>query len=256
MDGLGQNETTTYQGGHMIKNWIGVVAGGAGKGKTHMALSACQHARVFCADTEGRAEWIKDRRFQEKSDNIDIFYAKNWQGFKEVGKAIREWRQDNKTARPSPLLVIDSGTDFRDYAEAFVVDHRKPQHKFHKSQWGLIGKEMKNYLHALRDKLNCNVLLTSQVREKYLNDKPTGIIEPRIYQRVIHEADFVMWYNEDQRQWEVTKNVWANPHEIWTWGVDPRKASLYPIVRDLMEQNLVENTKNLKPNDCGFAFIP
>ena len=217
----------------MTNNWIGILAGNPGAGKTHLAISMSEVGPCHVFDTEGRANWVNDKRFDRKAV---IHRISSWAQKREVLKSIFHKICPVSSASPhTPTIIWDSGSDMINMIEETVVaELRRDTSKWHRSQWNLVYAKAIGALKHYRDSMMVNTVITTSLREIFSNNIGTGKYEPRISRPVLHLSDFILQFDDETQTWNITKNMWAPKYVKYSIEEDIRNGKLHKYVEELM----------------------
>ena len=176
-----------------------LISGKEGRGKTHLASTISTEEPVYLIDTEYRAS-IVTRKFS----NIKVIQAKNYNELKNAVQFI----VDNES---SGSLIIDSASDIQIFAEIEYLTKTLKDKVGMPWNWSAVWKLCNEIIDTIKYSNRFNLVLTSRVKEEYLNNKPTGNSIPRIYSTLPYKADIMLQFSDDpQPKLMVTKNGFTN----------------------------------------------
>jgi hypothetical protein len=162
-----------------------LLSGPPGVGKTHAACTMASEGPVYILDTEQRAAMVA-RKFKRLGKEIYLKVCRNYSDLVVAAKAI------NKLKQPG-TVVVDSGTDLSVFSEIAYLERTRAEKVFPLFNWG----EVYAMCNALIDEIKLGghrLIITSRVKEKYANDKPTGEVVPKVYDPVLYKADVsILW---------------------------------------------------------------
>jgi hypothetical protein len=172
-----------------------LIAGREGSGKTHLACTMTELGPVYLIDTEYRAQ-IVARKFT----NVKFALARN---FEEMVVAVKHI----VTYQPPGTIVIDSGSDLQTFAEIEYLERAEKDKVGMPWNWAEVWRLCNAVIDEIKFSRKHNLIVTSRVKEEYLNEKPTGQIVPRIYSSLPYKADVVLQFSSNkERRLLVTKN--------------------------------------------------
>jgi len=176
-----------------------LISGREGRGKTHLASTISAQEQVFLIDTEYRA-LIVTRKFS----NIKVIQAKNYNELKNAVQFIVN-NESNGT------IIIDSASDLQIFAEIEYLNQTLKDKVGMPWNWSNVWKLCNDIIDLIKYSKKFNLVLTSRVKEEYLNDKPTGNSVPRIYSTLPYKADIMLQFSDDTKpKLIVTKNGFTN----------------------------------------------
>lgn len=157
-----------------------VLSGTQGTHKTHLACTMSTKMPTYLLDTEHRGH-IVARKFKE-----NLFYKKV-SSYLEMIVAIQAIF---KNAQEPSAIIIDSGSDFQQYAEARYKEVAQTEKIWPQYLWAVIWDMCDKPLYEIR-KSGHTLIMTTRMKDEYKNDKATGLQIPRIYNRVPYNADLM-----------------------------------------------------------------
>ncbi len=179
-----------------------VISGEQGTHKTHLACTMSNEMPTYLLDTEHRGH-IVARKFPK-----NLFY-KQVSNYNDV---IVATHAIFRTATTPSTIIIDSGSDFQQYAETRYKDVAKLEKIWPQYLWAMIWDMCDKPLYDIRSSGH-TLILTTRVKDEYINDKPTGKKVPRIYNRIPYAADIMLEMTGDEKNpIAVTKNGYFADH--------------------------------------------
>lgn len=176
-----------------------LISGREGKGKTHLASTIASEEPAYLIDTEYRAS-IVTRKFS----NIKVLQAKNYSELKSSVQFIVK-------NEPAGTIIIDSASDLQIFAEIEYLNQTFKDKVGMPWNWSNVWKLCNEVIDEIKYSNKFNLILTSRVKEEYINDKPTGKLIPRIYSTLPYKADIMLQFSEDPKpKLIVTKNGFTN----------------------------------------------
>lgn len=176
-----------------------LISGKEGRGKTHLASTISSQEPVYLIDTEYRAS-IVTRKFS----NIKVVQAKN---YKELKNAVQFIIKNES----SGTLIIDSASDLQIFSEIEYLNQTFKDKVGMPWNWSAVWKLCNEVIDIIKYSNKFNLILTSRLKEEYVNDKPTGNQIPRIYSTLPYKADIMLQFSDDpQPKLIVTKNGFTN----------------------------------------------
>ncbi len=198
-----------------------LIAGREGSGKTHLACTMRQFSPVYLIDTEYRAN-IVTRKFE----GIKLALAKNFQDMAVAVKHILKYQ-------PPGTIVIDSGSDFQTFAEVLYLERTKQEKVYPVFNWSEVWGMCNALIDDIKFDGRFDLVITSRVKEEYVNDRPTGQIVPRIYSTLPYKADIVLQFGSDKgRKLAVTKNGFRDEEQLTL-----ERGRTLPQIIDLLSQS-------------------
>jgi len=162
-----------------------LLSGPPGVGKTHTACTMASEGPVYILDTEQRAAMVA-RKFKQLGKEIYLKVCRDYSDLVVAAKAI------NSLKRPG-TVVVDSGTDLSVFSEIAYLVRTRLEKVFPLFNWG----EVYAMCNALIDEIKTGghrLIITSRVKEKYANDKPTGETVPKVYDPILYKSDIsILW---------------------------------------------------------------
>lgn len=172
-----------------------LLSGTQGVGKTHLALTLSNHTDVFLLDTELRGN-IVARKFPK------VKYAQIKSYLQLLGIVDHIIKNYDKG-----FIVIDSASDIQQLAEVRYKQVAKVEKIWPQYIWAQIYDMCDEIIKKVRDS-NFGLILTSRMKEEYINDKATGNLLPRVYNRLPYNVDIMLelYKEKDKRKLIVTKD--------------------------------------------------
>lgn len=198
-----------------LGNTVVLIAGPEGSGKTHLACTASERGPLYIVDTEYRA-YIVASKFKKAGREIKVGVVRNWKELVVLVAHVLKFQ-------PKGTIIIDSGSDFQQFAEIEYLNRTKMEKIYPEYNW----TEVWSMCNAVIDDIKFSgfdVIITARVKEEYVNDKPTGKHVPRIYDPLKYKADFIVQFTYAKpHKPEIVKNgyfrgtVPIEPNDsIWT----------------------------------------
>jgi DNA polymerase III delta prime subunit len=182
-----------------------LLAGPPGVGKTHTACTMTKGGPVYILDTEQRAA-IVARKFKQAGREVYLKVCRTYQDLVVSVKAI------NRLNKPG-TIIFDSGTDLSVFTEIAYLERTRLEKVFPLFNWG----EVYAMSNALIDEAKLGghkIVITARVKERYVNDKPSGEIVPKVYDPVLYKADVSILWKDRTAQPELYKNGQAKDLSI------------------------------------------
>lgn len=208
------------------------IAGPPGIGKTTLALSLSNHMPVYFLETEHRFAYIAKKMQKEikHPERIKCITVNNWNHLIAALGVLRELVA-NSDPRNKGVVVIDSGTDFKNFADE---QWRKDSPSYPPVNWSSLYKMMNKVVHGIRG-MGLSVVFTNRVKDEYDGDSKTGRKRPDAYKNQEDLTEVFLMLNEDGT-FEVIKNSW---HDRLLWDNDAqritREMDLFTIIQTLQE---------------------
>lgn len=166
-----------------------VISGAQGTHKTHLACTMSETMPTYLLDSEHRGH-IVARKFPK-----NLFY-KQVSNYNDVVVATHAIF---KVAKEPSAIIIDSGSDFQQYAETRYKEVAKVEKIWPQYLWAMIWDMCDRLLYDIRDSGH-TLIMTTRVKDEYIGDKPTGKMVPRIYNRVPYAADIMLEMTGDPKK--------------------------------------------------------
>ena len=166
-----------------------VISGAQGTHKTHLACTMSETMPTYLLDSEHRGH-IVARKFPK-----NLFY-KQVSNYNDVVVATHAIF---KVAKEPSAIIIDSGSDFQQYAETRYKEVAKVEKIWPQYLWAMIWDMCDRLLYDIRDSGH-TLIMTTRVKDEYIGDKPTGKMVPRIYNRVPYAADIMLEMTGDSKK--------------------------------------------------------
>jgi hypothetical protein len=202
-----------------------LLAGPPGVGKTHTACTMSKEGPIYILDTEQRAA-IVARKFKRLSREIYLKVCRSYQDLVVAVKAV------NKLKKPG-TIVFDSGSDLSVFTEIAYLTRTKMEKVYPMFNWG----DVYSMSNAVIDEAKSGghkLVVTARVKERYINDKPSGEIVPRIYDPILYKADVSILWKDQKAKPELIKNGQSKNLEITV----PEDLNLPEFVNQLINQTI------------------
>jgi hypothetical protein len=174
---------------------VALIAGREGCGKTHLACTMSETGPVYLIDTEYRAQ-IVARKFK----GVRFAPARN---FMEMVVAVKHVLKHQEPG----TIVLDSGSDLQTFAEIEYLERTEKEKVGMPWNWAEVWRLCNALIDEVKFSQKFNLVITSRVKEEYVNEKATGRIIPRIYSTLPYKADVVLQFTgEKVASLTVTKN--------------------------------------------------
>jgi hypothetical protein len=162
-----------------------LLSGPPGVGKTHAACTMASEGPVYVLDTEQRAAMVV-RKFKRHFPDLYLKVCRKYSDLVVGVKAI------NLLNKPG-TIVLDSGTDLSVFAEIAYLKRTRAEKVFPLFNWG----EVYAMCNAIIDEIKQGghkLIITARTKERYVNDKPTGEVVPKVYEPVLYKSDVsILW---------------------------------------------------------------
>lgn len=173
-----------------------VISGKQGTHKTHLACTMTELMPTYLLDSEHRGH-IVARKFPK-----NLFY-KQVSNYSDVVVATHAIF---KAAKVPSAIIIDSGSDFQQYAETRYKEIAKVEKVWPQYLWSMIWDMCDKLLYDIRESGHI-LIMTTRMKEEYVGDKATNREIPRIYNRIPYAADIMLEMTGDvKKPIVVTKN--------------------------------------------------
>jgi len=203
--------------------FIVTIAGPPGYGKTHMALTMNEVGPVYFCDTETRGAYLLRTKF--KSKNIWYKKADTWT---EMQRFLR-----HVYSLPVGTVVIDSGSDYGQYAEREHLKENRLEKVWPQVLWAEVYEMMERPLRSLKAR-GFNIVITSRVKEEYIGGETTGNLVPRLYHAIPYISDAILQFDLGENTLSVKKNSWQRA-ETWPTTRINREQTLPELVEQLQQ---------------------
>lgn len=170
-------------------------------GKTHFALTAKRP--IYFLDTEKSAQLLVKQLPEDVQREIYILDLVDFaerkgnhldvvQSMEVAFDVIGELLDDIRTSPEVGTIVIDSMTDLWDYLKIWLDENVDQNKKFGDTimgtEWGKANKRWKELMNLLKAS-DWNVILTFKTKERYVDKKASGIIDPDWQKNTFHDLD-------------------------------------------------------------------
>jgi len=182
-----------------------LISGEPGSGKTHLALTIAKEMRVYFLDSENRGEIVANKSPYKKN----ILY-KPVSSYEEVREALG---YIYKVEKEPVAILYDSGTDIQHFAELHYKEVSKVEKIYPKVNWSHIYDLMDNVIIPIRRSPHF-LIVTSRMKEEYINDSPTGKKTIKIYSRLPYWADVILELEGPDKLIKLKKNGYGMTQEI------------------------------------------
>lgn len=173
-----------------------VISGKQGTHKTHLASTMSNVMPTYLLDTEHRGH-IVARKFPK-----NLFY-KQVSSYTDIVVAVHAIF---RTATKPSAIIIDSGSDFQQYAETRYKEVAKVEKIWPQYLWAIIWEMCDKLLYDIRESGH-TLIMTTRMKDEYAGDKATGLEVPRIYNRIPYNADIMLETTGDPKKpIKLTKN--------------------------------------------------
>lgn len=175
--------------------FIALIAGREGSGKTHLACTMSERGPVYLIDTEYRAQVVV-----RKFPNVKFAQASS---YREIVVAVQYIIQNEAPG----TIVIDSGSDLQTFAEIEYLERTEKEKVGMPWNWSEVWRLCNAIIDEIKFSGKFDIVITSRLKEEYVNDKGTGQMVPRIYSTLPYKADVVIQFSTDKTKRPVlTKN--------------------------------------------------
>lgn len=173
-----------------------VISGEQGTHKTHLACTMSKIMPTYLLDTEHRGH-IVARKFPK-----GLFY-KQVSSYNDI---IVATHAIFKLAKEPSTIIIDSGSDFQQYAETRYKEIAKIEKIWPQYLWAMIWDMCDKLLYDIRTSGH-TLIITTRMKDEYIGDKSTNRKIPRIYNRIPYNADIMLeMTGNSKKPIQVTKN--------------------------------------------------
>ena len=158
-----------------------VISGEQGTHKTHLACTISEMMPTYLLDTEHRGHIVarkfpKNLFYKQVSNYLDVVVATH---------AIF------RVAKEPSAIIIDSGSDFQQYAETRYKEVAKVEKIWPQYLWSMIWDMCDKLLYDIRESGH-TLIITTRMKDEYIGDKTTNKKIPRIYNRIPYAADIML----------------------------------------------------------------
>lgn len=186
-----------------------VIQGEAGAGKTHLAVTMSELMPIYVLDSEKRG-LIVVKKFAGKT-KFPIKYTQI-DNYADMIAAIKAILIKYKNERG--MIIIDSGSDVQQFAEAEYLRRAKKDKVYPITLWAEIYDMLDTPVEDIR-KAGFLVCMTARMKDEYIADRKTGSQIPRIYNRAPYWADLIVEVSKDPKKPQtVVKNGFAETQTI------------------------------------------
>ena len=203
-----------------------MIGGDTGEGKTHKACTISDLMPVALLDTELRGSIVVNKFKQSKHP---IMYKKVTDYFGlllSVTGAINYFKKLGVTG----AIIIDSASEVQQFAEEAYKQEAQLEKVWPQILWAHIYAKCDIIVKAVRESGNV-LILTSKLKEKYLNDKPTGVMEYRTYSRFPYLCDLAFILDPKSQNLVITKNGYNKDKTEKTGLLIPKDENLTNIIK-------------------------
>jgi len=185
---------------------IVLIGADTGEGKTHLACTMSQVMPVALGDTEMRAS-IVTNKFNDSPFPIKRKTIKSYlETITFLYSAIRYFKSLEKKG----CIVLDSVTEVQQFAEEYYKEIAQLEKVWPQYLWAQIFAYCDNIIKIVKESGNM-LVMTSKVKEKYVNDKPTGESTYRTYHRFPYLSDIAFMLENGKPNIRITKDgYWQN----------------------------------------------
>ena len=163
-----------------------LVSGREGSGKTHLACTMNELGPVYLIDTEYRAQIVT-----KKFKSVQFTVAKS---FREMAVAVKHIL---KYQRPG-TIVLDSGSDLQTFAEIEYLERNEREKVGMPWNWAEVWRLCNAIIDDIKFSEKFNLVITSRLKESYVNEKATGNFVPRIYSTLPYKADIMLQFTQEK----------------------------------------------------------
>lgn len=182
------------------------IAGAAGIGKTSLALSLAEVMPVYFLETEHRFQYLAKKMqhsLLEMPYPIHAVTVNDWPQILEALGQIKVAVRSGDPTNPG-AIVIDSGTDFKNFAD---YEWRKTSKTFPPTNYSKLYKMMNGIVAAIK-KLGLSVVFTNRLKAHYVDDSWDGeTMTIDMFKNQDYLSEAVLILNEDATI-TVDRNKW------------------------------------------------
>ena len=198
----------------LTDNDVIMLSGTEGAGKTHMACTISELMPVYFMDTENRAHKVV-RKFEGSKHPIHL-YQKQINSYLSIKAGI----EAITATQPAGAIVIDSGTQYDLWAQDYYLYMSKKDKIYPITLWNEIYRLIDVPIETAR-KAGFTVIMTTRMKEVYRNDKATGELIPRIYNRAPYISDLMLTVTKAEKDpVTLTKNSYKDDIVALTFDRD------------------------------------
>lgn len=148
------------------------IAGSAGVGKTTLALSMADAMPVYFLETENRFAYLAKKMQKPLLDKPYPIYASTVTNWGDILIALGNIKRASANNDPKNrgVIVIDSGTDFKNFADH---EWRSTSKTFPVTNWSKLYKMMNDIISAIK-KIGLSVVFTNRMKPKYEGESWDG----------------------------------------------------------------------------------
>lgn len=189
--------------------------GDASTGKSHLYSTLKSVMPVYVMDTEGRYAVVAEK-----------FGIKTWKRVSSFEECFVFVRHIIKNNLPKGVVVFDSSTDLRIYAEQRTLVETDKDVIGKARNWGSVWDKLDWFVDTLREAGHW-VVFTARESDVYRDEKQTGEVKPSTYNRVTYWSDLTIHLKKDGTR-EIQKPL---PHQIGSQFVPTYDMSLIDIMK-------------------------
>lgn len=156
------------------------IAGAQGLGKTHFSNT---FPNPVIGDTEDRAQIVMQKfghNYRKSTHNMHTI--------RETISLMAQKLAPEQKDRVNWTYVLDSGSDFMQFAESEYLIEAKKEKVYPTVLWAQVYKKMDQVFENIR-KLGFNMVITQQLKEEYVNGNGTGVFLPAGYKKIPYRVD-------------------------------------------------------------------
>lgn len=188
------------------------VAGSAGNGKTTLALSMASEMPVYFLETENRFAYLAKKMQKQLFDMPYPIHACTVTNWGDILIALGNIKRESANNDPKNrgVIVIDSGTDFKNFADH---EWRTTSKTFPVTNWSKLYKMMNDIVSAIK-KIGLSVVFTNRMKPKYEGETWDGVsydVDSYKNQDYLSEAVLII---KDDATMLVQNNKWHDSTRV------------------------------------------
>jgi len=222
-----------YASDEYIAPFTIAIGGLPGSGKTTLALSMAERMPVYFLETEDRFGYIAKKLHKQLPGAERIFAARvgNWADILAALSIIKSVTKDNDPKNRG-CIVLDSGTDFKNYADA---EWRRTSKVHPPVNWSKMYKMMNEVVKGIK-RIGLSVIFTNRVKPEYDSQgNVTGNLRFDAYKNQIDLTEVAIMIGKDYSL-EIIKNSW---HDALHYGADSQSINrdmTLPAIIDILQK--------------------